>query len=138
MIQKNSKIFVIDNSGASVLNCVHIFKKSKIKNCVGTPGTIIVASVRRLRKAIPKKLVIKSKICFAVITSTSSSIHRVNGVTVKGSFNSAIILGKYNKKGIQKNKPGDNALANRFNNSVYYEVRQLGFFKVMALARTVI
>jgi ribosomal protein L14 len=138
MIQKNTKILIIDNSGALVAKCIHVCKKSKIKFCVAFPGTVIIITIKRLRKSIPKKLVTKSKVCFALVTGVSSPICRITGTTVKGEFNTAIVLGKYNKKGIQKNKPGDSSLANRFSGSVYHEVKKLGFFKIIALARGVI
>jgi ribosomal protein L14 len=102
MVQKNTKLIVIDNSGSSVLKCLHVCKKSKFNSATAIPGIVIVASVKRLRKSIPKKLIIKSKICFALVTSVAYPITRFTGVTVKSEINSAIILGKYNKKGVQK------------------------------------
>lgn len=136
MIQKGGRLFAIDNSGASVLKCIHVCKKSR--RPIAYPATVVVVSVRRLRKSIPKKLVKKSKIYFAIITGHSYPQNRISGTTLKGHVNTAIILTKYNKKGAIKNKAGDAPLANRFSGSVFHEVRRAGFIKVIALARGVL
>jgi large subunit ribosomal protein L14 len=136
MVQKETLLKVIDNSGASVVKCIHIFQKSP--RLTARIGTCLVVSVKRLRKAIPKKLVSKSKICFALLVGISYPFNKSNGVTIKAVFNTVILLTKYNKKGVSKNKPGDLPIANRFSGSVYYEVRKMGYAKVVSLAKGVL
>ena len=48
MIQLNSKLIVLDNSGAKIVKCIKMTKGST----VGTVGDIIVVAVK---KAVPNK-----------------------------------------------------------------------------------
>ena len=136
MIQKGTNLFVIDNSGASVVECIHVVRKPK-KRSTG-PGGVIVVTVKRLKRSIPKKLVAKSKICFALVVSSPFHLSRKDGTSIKGGLPTCIILSKDSRRGVKGNLPGNTSLASRFHGPVWSEVRELGFSKIITLAKGVI
>lgn len=97
MILKETRLFVIDNSGASQVKCIGFFRGSK-KNRASL-GNIIKVSVQTLKKKGSLK-VKKGQIFNALIVSCKKDIgshKRLNGFSKKFSFNNVILLNNNNK-----------------------------------------
>ena len=136
MVQKGTSLFVIDNSGASIVECIHVNRRPKKRSAHS--GEIITVTVKRLRRSIPKKMVAKSKICFALVVSSSSSISRNDGTSLRGGSPTCTILSKDSRRGTTGNFPGNTSIASRFHGPVWHEVRNMGFSKIVALAKGVV
>merc|ERR1712137_1470388 len=81
MIQIESKIKVVDNSGANKIKCLKILNKSNKSK--GKIGDIIVGVVCRLRKSQKFKKVKRREIVYGLIVSTKNKSLLAN--RIKGS-----------------------------------------------------
>jgi len=120
MIQRGTKLFVLDNSGAKVVKCIKVFKLR-----YGICGSIINVVIKKnlLRKKIKKGMV-----CKAVVVQMKSNLMRFDGLTVKFLKNYVVILKK------MENVP----LGTRILGPVAFELRFFGFLKIVSLASTLI
>lgn len=123
MLQKESKIKIVDNSGA---------KEAKIININGHTGKrfafvgeIIKAAVK---KAVPGCTVKKSQIVDAVIVRTRKEYRRQDGSYIKFDDNAAVIIDNKSKE------PVGTAIFG----PVAREVKMNGFVKVASLAPEVL
>ena len=57
MLQKNSQIFIIDNSDAQKVKCIHKYKKKRLQKNSDI-GSILLSSIK---KRLQRKDLIKSK-----------------------------------------------------------------------------
>jgi len=92
MIQVTTRLKVIDNSGARIVECIRILSHRGKIACV---GDLIVVSIKEVRKTNwDKKLlnVKKGQIYKAVITTTKKYISRSNGIRIAFFDNTAILL----------------------------------------------
>lgn len=95
MIFKESKLTVIDNSGAKRALCICVLGQSKI----AYPGSILVTTIK---KAIPKKFKKKKKIIKRgeihklLLCFTRKGLERLTGHYINGPYNAAIVLRKEN------------------------------------------
>eukprot|EP01116_Phalansterium_solitarium_P005490 TRINITY_DN1716_c2_g1_i1.p2 TRINITY_DN1716_c2_g1~~TRINITY_DN1716_c2_g1_i1.p2 ORF type:complete len:140 (-),score=5.53 TRINITY_DN1716_c2_g1_i1:269-658(-) len=129
MIQKGTKLFCIDNSGAALLQAIHIFGKQKLP--FGYPGSTCVVAVKRLRKSVPDRKVEKSDVKLALIVGCAKRINRANGTTIRATTNTAVILKK-------DEKTGNTPLASRIIGPVFAEIREKGYGKLLSMARGVL
>jgi large subunit ribosomal protein L14 len=90
MIQLNTNLKVIDNSGAKIARCIKVLNNTQYAN----RGDIIVVSIR---KALPNKKVNLGEVHKALIIYTKKNTKRLNGSYIKLSTNAAILL---NSKGL--------------------------------------
>lgn len=127
MIQKKTKLTVIDNSGASVVKCIHVVKKGKNMS-FSKVGNLVKVTVKRLKKSIPKKKVKKSEILTGLIVYTKSHVYRNTGVYAKGNNNYVVLL----------NKENNNIVSSRVVLPVCLEIRNTIFSKILSLAPYVI
>ena len=96
MIAKFTKINIVDNSGAKLASCIHIYSGYK-KRCA-TIGEKILISIKKLRsKRKSNSKVKKGEIYSALIVQTKKAITQKNGIKRNYLFNSAILLNKQNK-----------------------------------------
>ena len=80
MIQLNSNINVIDNSGAKIARCIKVLKSGQYASI----GDIIVVSIR---KALPNKKVKLGEVHKALVVYTKKNTKRLNGSYLKvGKF----------------------------------------------------
>jgi large subunit ribosomal protein L14 len=94
MIQRETKILVLDNSGGRIVKCVSL--KNSYKR-VGA-GFIIKGSLERLRKKRRSKSKVKrSKLYNLLILQTQSPLLRQNGKSYLFSKNCCIVIGKNNE-----------------------------------------
>lgn len=89
MIQKESYLVVADNSGAKLLQCIHIIGGTK-KRFARLGDTIKCA----VKKAIPGGTVKKSDVVTAVIVRTRKEFRRPDGSYIRFGENAAVIINK--------------------------------------------
>jgi len=95
MIQKGSRIKVVDNSGAKIISCISVPKGYKRR--YASSGDIIVASVKALRNKFKKKSKVKKgDIICAIIIRLINPIFNKTG-TLGFKSNSAVLLNRQNK-----------------------------------------
>src|SRR6056297_3061744 len=93
MIQPESKLKVIDNTGANIIQCIRVLGSGK--RPTATVGDVIVATVK---KATPRKEVRNGDVVKAVIVRTKKEVARKNGVYARFDDNAAVILDKAGKE----------------------------------------
>lgn len=113
----------MDNSGASKLLCIHVFKKGKNMKHASI-GDLIKVSVKRLKKSIPKKKVKKGEVLNALIVSVRSPFIRNCGLSLKNNHNHAVII----------NKDLEGMVSNRVVMPMFLDIRKGGFSKLLTLA----
>jgi len=124
MLQPQSQLKAIDNSGARRMRCIRILKKSG-RQC-GKVGNFIKVSIQRLRNRGNIR-VRCGEVHTAVIVRTANRISRSNGVKVKFDSNAAIVLN-------HKNVP----FGTRFFSVIAKELRFRKFVKVFTLSPRVV
>lgn len=122
MVQPQSSVKVVDNSGAKKLVCIRVLGKGR--NQVSNIGEIIVAVVK---EAVPNMPIKKSDVVRAVIVRTRKGIKRKNGIYISFDDNAAVIV---NKDNIPK--------GTRIFGPVARELRDKNFMKIVSLAPEVI
>ena len=123
MIQKQSYLNVADNSGAKLLQCIHINGSTRKK--FAYLGDTIVCAVK---KAIPGGLVKKGDVVKAVIVRTVKEYGRDDGSYIRFDDNAAVIV----KADFVE------MIATRVFGPVARELRSRGFVKVISLAPEVL
>lgn len=89
MIYINTYLKPIDNSGAKLVKCIKVYKKSK-----KTPGKLCDYMLVSLRKVNPKKKLKVGELCKALIVSSNLKLYRYGGIYIKFSINGIVILNK--------------------------------------------
>lgn len=124
MIQKETIVQVIDNSGAKTARCIGFWRSR-----IGGLGDTIVVSVQRVSsressvvKSKSGERVVKGEVCLAYVVQTRQLTRRKNGIRV-GFSKSAVVL--VNEKGVPR---GTRILANE---AVAMECKNL---KILSLA----
>ena len=125
---------VIDNSGASKVQCFNILRNRKIR---GTIGDIIVGSVKET-KALSDTMsnsrvqkVQKGQVVRGVIVRTKKEIKRDDGTCVAFDDNAVVLVDVDKKKGIIPK-------GTRITGVVSQELRRRGMTKILSLAPAVI
>lgn len=120
MIQLNSNLKVIDNSGGKIARCIKVLKNAKY----ATTGDIIVVSIR---KAIPNKKVKIGEVHKALVVYTKKKNKRSNGSFLSLGKNAVILL---DSKGLPQ--------ATRILAPVPRELKYKNFNKVLSIAKKTI
>lgn len=123
MIQKESHLNVADNSGAKLLQCIHIIGSTRKRYAY--LGDLIVCTVKR---AIAGGTVQKSAVVTAIIVRTRKEFRRNDGSYIRFGENAAVILDKSAKE----------LIGTRVFGPVAREVRTRGFLKLASLAPEVL
>lgn len=89
MIQKETWLEVADNSGAQLIECIHIVGGTRKRYAY--LGDVIKCAVK---KAIPGGMVKKGEVVDAVIVRTAKEYRREDGSYIRFSQNAAVILNK--------------------------------------------
>ncbi len=87
MIQKNTKVYVVDKSGALVGNVFHTYKGAKKKIC--RTGEFIKISLRRVKPNLKLKKKSKTK---ALISRTKYRSLKLDGASFNFYENSVILI----------------------------------------------
>lgn len=121
MIQKESYLEVADNSGAKLLQCIHIIGSTRKKYAY--VGDLIKCAVK---KAIPGGMVKKGDVVTAVIVRTRKEQKRNDGSYIRFGDNAAVI--------VKDKEP----IATRIFGPVARELRPKGYTKIVSLAPEVL
>ena len=122
MIQIQTELFVADNTGAKIVECIKVLGGSKRR--YASIGDIIVIAVK---EAIPKGKVKKGSVHKAVVVRVKKGIQRQDGSKVKFDSNAAVLID-------EKGEP----VGTRIFGPVTRELRTRGQMKIISLAPEVI
>ena len=126
MIQRQTYLMIMDNSGAKTVQCIFILGGFKKK--IARIGDIIVVSVKSLRVKNKSKVKIKKGEVFrALVVKTKNVKKKKDGTTLKFTVNSSVLLNKQNKP-----------VATRILNSIPKEFRHHKFMKITSLASAIL
>ncbi len=122
MIQQESRLKVADNSGARELLVIRVLGGSTVK--AGGIGDIVVGTVK---KATPGSAVSKGKVVRAVIVRSVFGSRRADGSYIKFDDNACVII-----------KDDKSPVGTRVFGPIARELRELGFNKIVSLAKEVL
>ncbi len=122
MIQMQSKLFVADNSGAQLVQCIKVLGGSHRKTA--SVGDIIVVSIK---KAIPRGKVKKGSVHKAVIVRTAKELGRDDGSSIRFDTNACVLV-----------NAAKEPVGTRIFGPVPRELRSSGFMKIISLAPEVL
>ncbi|KAH8042892.1 50S ribosomal protein L14 (mitochondrion) [Aureococcus anophagefferens] len=126
MIQTQTIVDVVDNSGVKTLRCIKVL--GGFKKRYGVFGNLIRASIQELRQKGNKKLGLKKgDLVFAVVVQTRSQLKRKDGQVFKFFKNSAVIVDKQMKP-----------LATRVLTPLCNELRHKKSIKLLSLAPSIL
>lgn len=114
MIQKETGIPCIDNSGAKRVKCIKV-----LRNLYGYPGDILVVTIKRVvtrRFRSKKKMLKKGEIHKVLLAFSKFGVRRKVGSFVKAAANAIIMLRKENFT---------LPYANRLKFGIFFEARNL-------------
>jgi len=123
MIQPETRLKVIDNTGAKEIQCIRVL--GGYRNRYARIGDIITATIK---KAVPHTSVKKGEVIHAVIVRTRKETRRANGVYVRFDDNAAVIVDRKTKE----------PKGGRIFSVVARELREKGFTKIVSLAPEVL
>ncbi len=121
MIQKESYLEIADNSGAKLMQCIHIAGSTRKRYAY--IGDVIKCAVKI---AIPGGMVKKGEVVDAVIVRTRKEYRREDGSYIRFSQNAAVII-----------KDGE-PIASRIFGPIARELRSKGYPKIISLAPEVL
>ncbi len=124
MVQHRTMLTVADNSGARLLQVIHVFGGSKRRK--GGLGDIVNAVVKQ---AIPHGQVKEGEIVKAVIVRTRKEHRREDGSYIRFSDNAAVLI---------DNEKDKNPRGTRIFGPIAREVRDKGFTKIASMAIEVV
>ena len=122
MVQKQSYLDVADNSGAKLLQVIHVIGGTRKR--YARIGDKVKCAVKR---AIPGGMVKKSDIVDAIIVRTRKEFRREDGSYVRFSQNAAVLI-----------KEGSEPVGTRIFGPIARELRAGGFSKIISLAPEVV
>ena len=120
MIQPKTQLLIQDNSGARIVECITVCKTRGRQP--GGFGDFAVVSVKQLRKK-GRIQVKKKEICLALILKVSKPGFRKNGLGIRFSSNTCILLNRQFKNH-----------GTRVFGSVRKELRNSNFLKVLSIS----
>lgn len=123
MIQPQTRLKIIDNTGAKEIMCITVLRGNK-RRYAGL-GDVIVASVK---KAAPHGIVKKGEVVRAVIVRVKKETRRPDGTYIRFEDNAAVIINPKNKE----------PRGSRIFSVVARELRAQGFMKIISLAPEVL
>jgi large subunit ribosomal protein L14 len=120
MIQLNTHLSIIDNSGAKIAKCIKILGGS-YKGCIG--NTIVIA----IQKAAAGRKIKSGEVYRSLVVRQKKEMSRIDGSTLSFFENSSIILNN-------KNIP----MGTRIFGPIPKEFRKKRFMKVLSIAQGVV
>lgn len=122
MIQTETRLAVVDNTGAKEVLCIKVLGGSKRR--YASVGDIIICSVK---SAQPHGNIKKKAVVRAVVVRTSRSVRRSDGSYVRSDDNACVII---DNNGEPK--------GSRVFGPVFRELKARGYQKIISLAPEVI
>lgn len=121
MVQAQTYLKIIDNTGVKQILCIRILGNHK---SFASIGSIIIGAVK---KVIPKSNIKKSDIVRILLVRTRKSIRRINGTRFSFCDNAGILITKDN-----------NPIGTRILGPIAKEIRLNGFSKVVSLVSDIV
>lgn len=121
MVQVQTYLNIIDNTGVKQILCIRILGTQK-SDC--KVGSIIIGAVK---KVVPQSSIKKSDIVRVLLVRTKTAISRLNGTRVIFSDNAGILITKDNTP-----------IGTRLFGPIAREIRTFGFSKVTSLASDIV
>lgn len=122
MIQMRTKLDVADNTGAKVVQCIHVLGGTRRKYAF--LGDTIVCAVK---KALPSSDVKQGDVVKGVIVRTKQAVRREDGSYVRFDRNAIVLLDQ-----------DGNPRGTRIFGAVARELRSKNFMKIISLAPEVV
>jgi len=122
MIQEGTRLKVVDNTGAKIIQCIKVLGGSKRR--YARLGDVIIASVK---VALPTGEVKKKSVVRAVVVRVKKEQKRPDGSTIRFDDNAAVLI---NKDGSPR--------GTRIFGPVAYELKEKGFSKIISQAPEVL
>ena len=122
MIQEQSRLKIVDNTGAQEIMVIRVLGGSNRR--YGYLGDIVIASVK---KAVPNSPIKKGDIVKAVIVRTKKEYKRKDGTVIRFDDNAAVII-----------DPAGEPKGTRVFGPVAKELRDKRFMKIVSLAPEVV
>ncbi len=122
MIQTETRLVVVDNTGAKEALCIKVLGGSKRR--YATVGDVIVVSIKR---ALPNGNIKKKSVVKAVVVRVAKEIKRPDGTYVRSDDNACVIID-------DKKEPK----GTRIFGPVFRELRAKGYQKIISLAPDVV
>ncbi|MEA3506717.1 MAG: 50S ribosomal protein L14 [Elusimicrobiota bacterium] len=122
MIQTESLLQVVDNSGARKLLCIKVLGGSRRR--YASVGDTIVGTVK---VAVPHGEISRGEVVRAVVVRTKYPVHRDDGTVLRFDDNGVVIID-------EKMQP----VATRIFGPIAGEIRDKGFTKIISLAPEVL
>ena len=123
MVHVQTKLNVIDNSGAKIAQCIKILKNKRHASI----GDIIVVSIKDTYKSNQKSKVQKGDVSLALVVRTKKAIMRKDGSSIKFDKNSVVLL----HRNLQP-------VGTRISGPLTHELRILGFDKTISMAQRIL
>lgn len=120
MICCGTKLQVADNSGAKIVECIHLYQMQK----TASVGDFVLVSVKQTS---PKTKVDRGGVYKALVVETRARLHRRDGTSVRFGRNAVVLF-----------SPQGNPIGTRIHGCVTYELRRIQETKILSLASTVI
>lgn len=116
MALKDTYFYVLDNTGAQLVKCIHIFKSRTVK-----PASLMIVVIKKclVQRKIKKGLVVR-----AVSVRLAKPILQYTG-NISFYVQNAVVL-------LKKNEYVPSGT--RIFGSIFYELRKSGFMKIISLA----
>lgn len=120
MAFKGTRFTCIDNSGVTSVKCIYVYGTKVVQ-----PGSLVLVSIRRV---FPRRKVLKGQMYKAVVVRCKRPIKRWSGVSLNYMRNEVVLL-----------KKNDSVpLATRVFGSVFFELRNKGYMKIVMLSSFVV
>lgn len=123
MIQHRSMLVVADNTGAKLLQCIHV--QGGYRKRYGKLGDVVTCVVK---EAVPHGLVKKSDIVHVVLVRTHKETRRPDGTYIRFDDNAGVVIDPKTK----------DPKGSRIFGPVARELRGRGFGKIISLAPEVL
>jgi large subunit ribosomal protein L14 len=127
MIFLKTKLQIVDNSGARVVECIKTLGGSKRKKSFVGNLIIIRVITRNLEKYLKKTRRKKGKVQLALIIRSISKIYRKNGTILSFNKNAAILIN-------DDIKP----IGSRIIGPIIHELRQKKYMKILSISSFII
>lgn len=123
MIQKESKVYVADNSGAKIVEVINVL--GGYQKRYARIGEIVTVSVK---KAEPHSGIKKGQVVHAVVVRQCQDFKRKDGSTIRFDQNAVVVVDKKTKE----------PQGTRIFGPIARELKVLGYQKIISLAPEVL
>jgi large subunit ribosomal protein L14 len=130
MIQKNTYLKVVDNSGVKEVSCIHLYGGYRKRHAVA--GDVILVAVKSLRKKRINKLKIKKgDVLRALVVKTKTPMHSYSHEFVTFSENNVVLFNS-------KKKDSNKYAFTRIFTSLPKQFRETRFLKILSICYGVV